>query len=232
MVISDHLNIGDSSRVLFPMKSDRHVGAAAHDAAATRIFDQLRDGTLHDMIPAIPKMVRVGGGHSMGGMQTITVQAAHRTYDRVLILGFTAIGVHLHHAGHLVSADPGPMDYTRSPYYTLDRTRTRESFHWDDVPKAVKVADDELVAEVPALLSHQSISTGIVSEDAGKIDCPVYICLGQRDVSPNPHAEPSYYHASSDVTLHILPRSGHCQNFASTRSDMVDRIDGWVRSLN
>jgi len=85
--------------------------------------------------------------------------------------------------------------------------------------------------EVPCVLSRQSTMMGIVTEDAGRIDVPVYICLGERDVSPDPHAEPGYYRASSDVTLHILPRSGHCQNFATTRGEMYARIGGWIRSL-
>jgi hypothetical protein len=33
------------------------------------------------------------------------------------------------------------------------------------------------------------------------------------------------------VTLHILPMSGHCQSFASSRTQMVERIDGWLRGL-
>jgi len=39
------------------------------------------------------------------------------------------------------------------------------------------------------------------------------------------------YHSSKDITPHILPRSGRCQAFASTRMQMIDRIDGWLRSL-
>ena len=61
------------------------------------------------------------------------------------------------------------------------------------------------------------------------IDVPIYINLAERDVSPDPHAEPGFYKACRDITLHILPRSGHCQNFAETRLEMFDRIDRWVR---
>lgn len=91
--------------------------------------------------------------------------------------------------------------------------------------------DDSLNVEVPCTLSRQSTMMGIVTEDAGRIETPVYICLGERDVSPRPHDEPSYYKESPYITLHILPKSGHCQNFASTRMEMYDRIDGWLRSI-
>ena len=99
------------------------------------------------------------------------------------------------------------------------------------VPRDVLTVDEQLAVEVPHTISWQSTSGGIVSEDAGRIDVPVYICLGERDVSPRPYDEPHYYSASPYVTLHILPRSGHCQSFASTRLEMYDRIDKWVRSL-
>ncbi len=54
-------------------------------------------------------------------------------------------------------------------------------------------ADDALLVDVLYVLSTQSIIAGIVAEDAGRIDVPVYICLGERDVSPDPHAGPGYY---------------------------------------
>lgn len=105
----------------------------------------------------------------------------------------------------------------------------RSTFHWDDVPEDVIAVDDALLVEVPYVLSTQAIMTGIVTGDAAKIDVPIYINLGERDVSPDPHAEPGYYTACRDITLHILPRSGHCQNFANTRLEMYDRINRWVR---
>jgi hypothetical protein len=57
---------------------------------------------------------------------------------------------------------------------------------------------------------------------------PVYICLGEIDVSPDPYSEPSYFRNSPQVTLHILKRSGHCQVLASTRVEMFDRINRWI----
>jgi pimeloyl-ACP methyl ester carboxylesterase len=231
VVLPDHLGISDSSRAPEQMKVTRQVAALANHAAMIEIYDRLRRGTLHSSLPALPDFLKVGGGHSMGGMQTITQQAEYKTFDRICVLGYTAIGVHLHVNGQVVSADPGPLDYSQPNYWSLDRSQVHKSFHWDDVPADVIAYDDTLLVEVPYVLSKQSVTTGIVSEDAARIDVPIYICLGERDVSPNPHAEPSYYKNSHDVTLHILPKSGHCQSFASTRKIMFDRIDAWIRSI-
>jgi len=158
------------------------------------------------------------------------MHTACRTYDLIAVLGYTAIDVHVHVNGALVNADPGPMDDTEPDYWMLDRATVHATFHWD-VSSEVLAYDDSICVGVPNILRMQAMITGIVSEDAGRIEVPVFICLGERDISPDPHAEPSYYKRSTDVTLHILPRSGHCHHFASTRNMMWHRVDGWIKSV-
>jgi len=229
VVLPDHLGIGASGRASNQMLVTRHVAAAANHAAMTEIYTRLAAGTMSPAVPALQQMVKVGGGHSMGAFQTITQQAAHRTYDLCLILGYTACGVHLHVDGQMIPAGGGALDFAMPDYILHDRSRLRSTFHWDDVPDDVVAVDDSLLVTVPYVLSAQSVMMGIVREDAACIDVPLYINLGERDVSPDPHAEPGYYRSSRDITLHILPRSGHCQNFAETRLEMYKRIDCWMR---
>ena len=225
VVLLDHLGVGESSRVPSERSATRQVAALANHVAVEEIYARLRAGALDPAIPPLPDFLKVGGGHSMGGFQTITQQAEHRTYDRVLILGYTAIG------DQLVPADRGPISPDEADYVRVDRAALHKTYHWDDVAPAVIAVDDSLAVDVPCVLSRQSTMMGIVGADAAKIDVPVYICLGERDVSPDPHAEPACYKASPDITLHILPRSGHCQNFATTRGEMYARIGGWIRSV-
>jgi hypothetical protein len=229
VILTDHLGVGASGRANNQMLATRQVCAAANHAALEAIYARLRGGTLAPGFPPLPGFLKLGGGHSMGGFQTITQQAAHRTFDACLILGYTARGVHLTVGGELACADPGPIDLTQPDYALRDRGFLRSTFHWEDVPHDALAVDDGLLVEVPYVLSHQSITLGIVTADAATIDVPIYINLGERDVSPDPHAEPGFYTASKDITLHILPRSGHCQNFAETRLELYDRIDRWVR---
>jgi pimeloyl-ACP methyl ester carboxylesterase len=229
VVVPDHLGVGASGRAKNQMLATRQVCAAANHAAMEEVYARLASGSLVPEFPALATFVKVGGGHSMGGFQTITQQAAHCTYDLCLILGYTAYGVQLTVDGKLVSADPGELDTSQPDYALRDRTFLRSTFHWDDVPDDVIAVDDGLLAAVPYVISTQSITQGIVREDAASIKVPIYINLGERDVSPDPHAEPGFYRASRDITLNILPRSGHCQNFANSRLEMYDRIDCWVR---
>lgn len=228
VLLNDHLGVGESTRLPQQHHATRQIVALTNHAAVSKFYEKLRSGNLHRELPAQANFVRVGGGHSMGGMLTIIQQAEHRSYDGVMIIGYTAEGVHFAMNGQKLRAadfipSEGP-DYTRS-----DRAPLHELFHWDDVPAEVVRADDAIAVETPACIGLDSIRTHIVKQQAAQIDVPVYICLGERDVSPDPHAEPGYYRSSRDVTLHILPRSGHCQTFAGTRHQMWDRMHHWSR---
>jgi hypothetical protein len=228
VLLHDHLGVGESTRLPQQRNATRQVVALAGHAAAAQFYDRLRTGDLHPDLPALADVVRIGGGHSMGGMLAIIQQAEHRTYDGLMVIGYTAEGVHFTMGGEKRRAadfiPPESPDYTRN-----DRAALHEGFHWEDVPADVIAADDALAVETPACIGLDSIRTHIVKAEAARIEAPVYICLGERDVSPDPHAEPAYYGASPDVTLHILPRSAHCQSFASTRRLMWDRIHWWSR---
>lgn len=232
VLLVDHLGVGESSRPANPRLATRLVVALANHAAVVQFLDRLRNGHVHPRLPPQADVLSVGGGHSMGGMQTITQQAVYGTYDAIMVLGYTADAVHLTIGGELRPASAGPTPES-GPDYTPagGRQFLHDTFHWPDVPADVIAADNALSVETPAVIGSASITPGVVSEDATRIKTPVYICLGERDVSPNPHREPSFYEGSSDVTLHILPRSGHCQNFASTRRIMWRRMHDWARSL-
>jgi pimeloyl-ACP methyl ester carboxylesterase len=231
VLVPDHLGVGESTRLPEQKRATRQIVALANHAAVTRFYERLRTGALHPALPAIPRFRKVGAGHSMGGMQTIVQQAEYATYDAAMVLGYTADGVHMTLGGQLVRADTLPGEPPTGDYLKGGREYLHEGFHWEDVPADVIAADDALAVETPAVIGLDSIKTGIVAEDAGRIEVPVYICLGERDVSPDPHREPAYYRRCRDLTLHILPRSGHCQNFASTRHQMWNRMHRWARSV-
>ncbi|MDB5738857.1 MAG: hypothetical protein JWO65_2525, partial [Sphingomonas bacterium] len=43
--------------------------------------------------------------------------------------------------------------------------------------------------------------------------------------------EASYFKASPDVTVMVLPETAHCHNFATLRHRLWDRMDRWIVSL-
>jgi alpha-beta hydrolase superfamily lysophospholipase len=231
VLLTDHLGTGQSTRLPQQRNATRHIAARANHAAVMQFHERLAAGDLDPGLPPIPDILRLGGGHSMGGMLTILQQAAHQSYDGVMIMGYTADAVHFTlHGQRLRAADHIPTGDVPD-YSTNDRAALRQGFHWDDVPDAVIAADDAMAVETPSCIGLDSIRAHIVKDEAGRISVPVYICLGERDVSPDPHAEPGYYRSSPDITLHILPRSGHCHTFAGTRRHMWNRMHHWARLL-
>jgi hypothetical protein len=76
-----------------------------------------------------------------------------------------------------------------------------------------------------------SIVPFITSDHARRVECPVFIGLGDRYPTCDHHDEARAYASSSDVTLFILERSAHCHNTAGTRHELWDRIARWVASL-
>lgn len=229
VILPDHLGVGESSRLPDQRKATRRIAALANHAAVSEIYRRLTDGTLDPSLAPIPRFLKAGGGHSMGGSQSLAQQAEFETYDCLMVIGYSAIGVHIPTPDGLV---PGDMVPRRADDYPFESHEAMSyNFHWDDVPRDVRDVDNALAVPVPQEISFAAIQPAAALEDAGTVRVPVYICLGERDVSPRPHDESGCYRSSKDVTLHILPRSGHCQVFASTRMQMIDRIDGWLRSL-
>ncbi|MFT3930949.1 MAG: alpha/beta fold hydrolase [Spongiibacteraceae bacterium] len=232
VLVPDLLGVGDSAKAANQKKATRHIVALANHAADIECYRRLKEGRLHSSLPAFDTFTKVGVGHSMGGMQIITQQAEHKTYDGVMILGFTTIGVHFSINGNRVPAKVTPLDAPIADYTEGGRAYLHETFHWDDIPPEIIAFDDSLEVPTPSTIGLSALRSREIAKDAARIETPVFVCMGERDVSPDAHAETANYKHSRDVTLHILVRSGHCHNFASTRHILWNRMHDWSRWLN
>jgi len=118
VIALDQLGVGESTRPAAPRKAVREVVAAATHAAMTQAYSRLRDGSLDPRLPAFAELLKVGVGHSMGGMQVVTEQANFATYDLVAVLGHSSVGAHIETDGKLVKNtapfDPASPDYKTS----------------------------------------------------------------------------------------------------------------------
>ena len=88
VILPDHLGIGDSSRVANPFMATRHVAARANHAAMQQFYQLLEQGNVSPGLRPLIEFSRIGLGHSMGGMQTITQQALLSTYDAIISWSF------------------------------------------------------------------------------------------------------------------------------------------------
>jgi alpha-beta hydrolase superfamily lysophospholipase len=249
-VAYDHLGVGDSSTEHL-RDYTIHQLAAANDSAVRELSRRLVQGTLSEELPPLPDLVRIGIGQSMGGCVTVVMQGRHATFDAIAPLGNSAI--------HTVLPQRDAAERQRSVEHhaqvgarQLEDITVEEAsqgvadfvypFHWEDVPPGIVQADMAggfpLRKKAPPWGSLTVppcavtlMTPGVIASEAADVRVPVLIAMGERDVCPDPHAEPSAYRGSPDVSLFIVPRMAHMHNFASTRALLWSRIASWSRRI-
>lgn len=243
VIAVDHLGIGDSTdpTELGPVglqllaKGDAEVGR--------QVRERLRCGDLHEDLPPLNAPL-IGVGHSMGACLTTMVQATAHLYDAVVLLGY---GVQI---TNVYQDTPDAAEFEERIQQTIEATcqlagakptdahihaprgYLADLFYAGEVPQEVIDADTAVQSRTPLRAAAEVTTPGMVERYASRVDVPVFLAFGAAlDVSPNPHAEPANYTGSPDVTLHLVPSSGHCHNFASHRTQLWDRIANWVTTV-
>jgi len=226
VVALDYLGISDSSRPPGIATARRHVFAAAQDHAARHVFARLAAGELHPGLPPLPRLTKIGVGHSMGTMLTVTQQAAHATYERVALIGYSVRGVALHRA----TMPPPPPEGPSDPWERLMAIRRglRAEYYLPDTPQDVIEADEAAAVMPPGLIGGEAQTARTVLADAAKITVPVFFALGEVDICPAPHDEPGAFTGSNEITFHIAPGTAHAQNLGAGRAALWDRMLRWA----
>jgi pimeloyl-ACP methyl ester carboxylesterase len=241
VIAADHLGVGASSK---PDDGDR-VNFETMSAAAASFVEQVRE-LLREGSPELggrplPSVPVIGVGHSLGACVAVVTQAEHRSYDAVVLLGFThgqkdvAVGAS---AGAVDDASLRETaieqargffgDTWEDVYGFAPREPNHAWLHDPDVPAGVIAADDAQAVRWPRQSYVEALLAGYSSTFAAKLDCRVFLGFGDHDIPPAPHDDVAFYPASNDVTLYVLRNSAHCHNFASARAQLWDRIALWA----
>jgi pimeloyl-ACP methyl ester carboxylesterase len=246
VVAIDHLGVGDSSPADLTSLTLESL-AAANAGVTAEVVSRLRARTLSPALPALDPVSVIGIGQSLGGAILTVHQANYRTFDAVGILGWSARQTVL----------PTPPDKDAAEYvapargsavdraFVTDAAKSAKwgdfayTFHYDDVPDDIVAADIGPDAPIRAMpippwasattptCAVTTLSAGVVAVEADSIAAPVFIGSGERDVVPDPWAEPDAYRSSTDITVAVFPRMAHMHNFASTRARLWDRLAAW-----
>jgi pimeloyl-ACP methyl ester carboxylesterase len=243
VVACDHLGVGDSSQPDSGELTLERIAAANHATVA----DVMQALEIGDAVPGL-KPVRgartVGMGQSMGGCLLVVQQGNHATFDAIAVLGFSAIHTVLPTPpGHDGIEDVLVEHGTRGeqPEASVTSDVFHYAFHLDDVP--AELVDRDLdgfpmrdpmpmwgSASAPPCVVTM-LSPGVITTEAARVEVPVLVAAGERDVVPDPYSEPTAYRASRDVTVYVLTGSAHMHNFARTREVLWNRLDGWMESV-
>jgi len=253
VVALDHLGIGESADPQMVGQVDAALLATGDAAVTAQIRTAVKQGSLAPQLP--PQNVPfIGIGHSMGAGIATIVQAETSAYDAVALLGWAAeIDVHDKTSDELAEIvkndetslatlaarlDQSETEYrlaTATPSHAAYTDLPREGFHGlfylPDVPPEVIAADAAVASRVPTRAAAETITPGFIRQYARKIDVPIFLALGEVDVTPAPYAEPAHYPSSHDITLFVLAGSAHCHNFAGTRTVLWNRLASWAGSV-
>jgi hypothetical protein len=247
VVATDDLGAGESSRPEDSWSLTSYETAQANRGVALHVRDRLRAGELEGL-PAVDPLL-IGISHGRGGMMRIREQAHFGTYDALAIMGFPNLQQDLPESFWGRPLIPVVAELTEGlrgleaermlrqlrgnalAQPSMTKRRAMNSLYFfDDVPEAVIEADIEAsVSQDPGPVTIAGMMIpGVAADDAARIDVPVFSGWCEKDASANARMEPTFFSSSPDVTAQFLPRSGHCQNFASTRVDHWKRLALWL----
>ena len=241
-VAIDHLGIGASSipRDGFALTPD--VMVAANGRAVEQIQRALREGSLLADWPALPNLRSIGVGHSMGGMLTTMQQAERRSHDAIAVLGFSTRGL----PEYLIPEDREYVDNpagaranivrlaqlrSMDPYPDLNtRGQAREIYGGradKQALEALRTARDKVLA----VMGFFSMLPGSTSDVCAQVDVPVFLAVGDRDMTGPSHALPASFSGSADVTLLVLPDTGHTHFIFPSCTHLFQRLADWANGV-
>jgi pimeloyl-ACP methyl ester carboxylesterase len=216
------------------------VVAGANHAAVTSILDRLRNGTLAAGVGGVEPACVVGAGQSMGGHVLAGMQADHRTFDAVAMLGSSMVFTTMpRKPGQAEIAIPDGASPEEAAALVTSETDWRFAFFWEDVPEALvetDLAGGHPVRQTAPIwgsttwpgLATTLVLPGAVASEAARIDVPVLVALGERDLCRKPLEELAAFSSASDLAALVVPRMAHMHNFAGTRRRLWDRIDAFI----
>jgi pimeloyl-ACP methyl ester carboxylesterase len=173
------------------------------------------------------------------------MQGGHRTFDGIAMLGSSLIGTTLPvrpGAPEIVIPDGTPPE--QAAQIVLANTDWNWAFHWEDTP-----VPDELAALIAADVADglpvrraapawgsltwpgfgpSAMLPGAVADEAARIDVPVLLAMGERDVCHPPAEEVAALKAATDISVLVVPQMAHMHNFAVTRTLLWERLDEFV----
>jgi pimeloyl-ACP methyl ester carboxylesterase len=251
VVAIDHLGAGDSS-LPPPEVTTLPTVAAADHAAVVTVAARLRAGTLAPGIPPVDLGCVVGAGHSIGGHVLTAMQAGHRAFDGVAILGSGLAQMTIpvrHQAPRAASVNGAAAEQARpGTEWEVPEIDWAWAFHWQDTPVPPELAAliaADIAAGLPtrqepsqatsewATASYpgfaaESVLPGAVADEAARIDVPVLLAMGERDVCRPLAEEVAALKSASDIGVLVAPRMAHMHNFAATRALLWERLDEFV----
>lgn len=242
VVAFDLIGAGDSSRPADGYGITPDVIAAANAQATADVLGRLRAGRLDPAVLPMPDLRSIGVGHSLGAVSSIVQFARHPVHLALVLLGFGGAGFpgeldadELAIAGDAAAIRANVVRLSRirypQPYWRMvGSARTREVYGSGGdrgAMTALRAAGTDLLATAGLF----SMIPGSIRAECASIDVPVFLGIGDRDICGPPHAVPAYFPKSADLTLFVIPATGHTHFVFPSAPALFARIAAWADTV-
>lgn len=243
VVMVDYLGLGESDKPADGYVLTPEALVAANARAIDTVLGELRAGTLSADLPAIPDLRSIGVGHSMGAMLTVLQQAKHRQHAALVLLGFGTDGLpeYLTPEVRALAADTTAVRAQlvelaqamfKVPYPRIGRSpRGNDLYGSSNVDARGVNALKEAIEPILPVPAYLSMLPGNVAPEAALIDVPIFLGIGDRDMVGSPHRVPASFPASRDLSLHVLPETGHSHFLFPARTGLFARLATWAEGI-
>lgn len=242
VVTLDLLGVGGSSRPRDGFELTPDVLVKANAVAVDTICSDLRAGGLARGVPPLEELRTIGVGHSLGAMLTVMQQARECQHAGLMLLGFGTRGL-----APALSPDEAAFaddpEGARQNVVRLARARSREPYPVIASAQgrglfAGEGADRRGVEALQAARTELLVTAGLFAmipgssaPECARLDVPLFLAVGDRDIAGPPHEIPASFPASPDVTLLVLPATGHCHFLFASRQHLFARAAGWLEAI-
>ena len=234
VVTVDPAGVGESTRPAdgYSLTTEAVAKGNARALAKLRAMLAAGEGT---RLPPLPDLPLIGAGHSAGAMIDVVHQSATQDFDAMALFCFGTAGLPEYmndtHRAAILEPDGG-----RSRIVELARARFGTEpylpapVHDKDTPsgRALKRVMNRVLANI----GMHAMLPGNVAKELGELDVPVFLSVGDRDMTGPPHLMPRDYVACPDFTLHVVPTSGHHVFVAAGAERLFRRVLHWVEGLS
>jgi pimeloyl-ACP methyl ester carboxylesterase len=237
VVTLDPLGIGGSSRPEDGFLLTPEVLIQAGAAAAATLRTELLNGAVTGK--PLESLRSVGVGHSMGAMLTAMQQARYGGHDALMLFGFGTQGLTTALTDDERTYADQP-ERTRDHIVQLARARSPQPYpELGPTPQGRELfagerADRRGVEALKAARAPLLVTPGLFSmipgstvPDCALLDVPLLLAVGDRDIAGPPHEIPASFPRSRDITLWVLPATGHCHFLFDSRRRLFARAAEW-----
>lgn len=243
VITLDHPGVGGSDKPADSYALTLECIALANADATAQLLQSLRDGSLRADLPALPTLRSIGVGHSMGAMVTTVQQALAQQHAGIALLGFSTRGLpdYVSAEARELATDPSALrtEVVRlarqmfvSDYPSIRATReSKVVYGGSNAEPAGMLALRATIEKLLPVPAYQSMLPGNIAAEAAQISVPVFLGLGENDMTGSPHAIPAAFPGSPDVSLLILPATGHNHFVFASRHQLFQRMATWARTV-